>query len=426
MEERVAIIDGARTPFCKAQGVFREVEADDLAAYPVAEAIARSGVKPEEVDELVYGNVITPIDVGNVSRAISIKGGLPIATPAFTINRNCASGMEAIVSAALRISEGDANIVVAGGAESMSHFPIHFPDDMRGFLMRLSKTRSFGQMLSALTAFRLRYLKPRVPQIGDPLCGLSMGQTAEILAKEFHITREEQDHFAYESQKRAAEAQKSGRFAEEIIPTPLPKKFDKIQQLDDGVRDDQTMQQLEKLRPIFDKLNGTVTAGTSSQVTDGAVALVLMPESKARVRGLKPLGYITGFASAGVDPSRMGLGPYFACAKLFKKTGLNLKDFDLMEINEAFAAQVLAVMKAFGSREYAKKHLGLDAALGEIDHSKLNVNGGAIALGHPLGASGARITYTLLRELNDRGLRRGIATLCVGGGQGQAIAVEVE
>lgn len=426
MDERIAIIEGARTPFCKANGVFRDIEADDLAAYAVAEAVARSGVKPDEVDELIFGNVMTPPDVGNVARAISIKGGLPIKTPAFTVNRNCASGMEAITSAALRIAQGEADIIVAGGVESMSHFPVYFPDEMRGFLMTLSKAKTFGQKIGALFSFRPRFLKPRLPQIGDPLCGLSMGQTAEILSKEFKVSRAEQDEFSFNSQQRASEALKSGHFNDEIVPVPLPKKYSKIQVDDDGIRPDQTLQQLEKLRPVFDKINGSVTPGTSSQLTDGACALVLMKESRAKLLGLRPLGYITGFASAGVDPARMGIGPYYACAKLFKQTGLKLEDFDLIEINEAFAAQVLSVVKAFASPEYAKENLGQDSALGNIDLDKLNVNGGAISLGHPLGASGARLVYTLVKELNRRGLKRGLATLCVGGGQGEAIALEVE
>lgn len=426
MEERIAVIEGARTPFCKAGGVFRDIEADDLAAYAVAEAVARSGVKPDQVDELFFGNVMTPPDVGNIARSISLKGGLPIQTPAATVNRNCASGMEAIQSGALRIAAGEADVVVVGGVESMSHFPIYFSDEMRNFLTGFSKAKTLGQRLKYLFRLRPRFFKPRLPEIGDPLCGLSMGQTAEILAKEFRVTREEQDDFSFKSQQRANEALKSGRFRDEIVPVPIPKKYNKVQIDDDGIRADQNIQQLQKLRPVFDKINGTVTAGTSSQLTDGACALILMKESKAKLLGLRPIGYITAFASSGVDPARMGLGPYYASAKLFKQTGLSLKDFDLIEINEAFAAQVLAVVKAFASAEYAKANLNQNEALGVIDLNKLNVNGGAISLGHPLGASGARITYTLINELKKRGLKRGLATLCVGGGQGQAIAVEVE
>lgn len=426
MRERVAIIEGVRTPFCKAGGVLKELGPEDLGSYAVSEALARSGVKPEEVDELIFGNVNTPPISANIARIIGVKSGLPPHVPAFTVNRNCASGMEAVVSAANRILEGDANITIAGGTESMSQFPVEFPASMREFLRRLSKSKGVGQKLSNLFSFRPRMLKPVVPSISDPLCGLSMGQTAEIIAKEFRVTRKEQDQFALNSQKRAAEAISSGKLGEEIIPIPIPPKYSKIQEHDDGPRADQTLEQLEKLRPIFDKINGTVTAGSSSQITDGAAALVLMRESEAKKRGLKPLGYISAFASAGLDPSKMGLGPVYATSKILKSTGRELSDFDLIEINEAFAAQVLACKNAFASDSFAKEELGRDKAIGELDLDKVNVNGGAIALGHPLGASGARLTLTLLKELNRRGKRLGLATLCVGGGQGEAIILEVD
>lgn len=426
MRERIAIIDGVRTPFCKAGGVLKEISPDDLGAYAGGEALARSGVRPEEIDECVFGNVTTPTHAANIARIITLKSGMPVHVPAYTVNRNCASGMEAVVSGANRILEGDANIVLVGGTESMSQFPVEFNGEMREFLRRLSKARSFGEKCSAIFAFRPRMLKPILPQIADPLCGLSMGQTAEIIAKEFRVTREEQDAFAMRSQQRASLALQKGLLAQEIIPIPLPPKFNKIQEVDDGPRANQTLEQLEKLKPIFDKFNGTVTAGTSSQITDGSAALVLMREKVAKERGLKPLGYLTAFASAGLDPSKMGLGPAYAIAKILKSTGRKLSDFDLIEINEAFAAQVLAVMKACASDAFAKKEFNRDKALGEIDPEKLNVNGGAIALGHPLGASGARLTLTLLKELNRRGKRLGLATLCVGGGQGEAIIVEVE
>lgn len=424
MRERVAIIEGARTPFCKAGGVFRDIQPEDLAAYAVSEALARSGVKPEEVDEIVIGNVTTPTNSANIARIIGVKAGLPVKVPAFTVNRNCASGMEAVVSGANRILEGDANIVIVGGTESMSMFPVEFPPEMRKFLRRFTKAKGFGAKLSNLLSFRPSMLKPRVPELSDPLCGLTMGQTAEVIAKEYRVTRRDQDEFSFRSQTRAAEALQKGWFADEIIPIPVPPKYQKIQQTDDGIRVNQTMEDLEKLKPIFDKINGTVTAGTSSQVTDGAVALVLMRESVAKQRGLKPIGYITAFASAGLDPSRMGLGPAYAIAKILKSTGKKLSDFDLFEINEAFAAQVIASQRALASDEFAKKELGLTKAVGEIDYNKLNVNGGAIALGHPLGASGARLTLALVKELNRRGKRQGIASLCVGGGQGEAIIVE--
>jgi acetyl-CoA acyltransferase len=421
MKERVAIVAGIRSPFCKASGAFNDLEVDDLGAYVVKELLARSGIDPKQIDELILGNVIEPPGSANIARIIAVKAGLPVSMPAFTVNRNCASGMEAVVSAMNRITQGDAQIVIAGGAESMSGFPVTFSKSMRDFLVSLNKSKTWQQKLKTLMALRPSFFKPQSPTISDPLCDLSMGQTAENIIREMHIPREEQDKFALMSQVRAMNATKNGRLAEEIVPVPVPPKYKKVQMVDDGPRDNQTLEALAKLRPVFDKTNGTVTAGNSSQVTDGAAALLLMKESKAKELGFKPLGYITEYASAGLEPSRMGLGPAFAISKLLKKSGLNLKDIDLIEINEAFAGQVLAARKALASDEFAKKELGRDSAVGEIDLEKLNVNGGAVALGHPLGASGARLILTLLLELRKRNKRLGIASLCIGGGQGEAV-----
>jgi acetyl-CoA acyltransferase len=426
MKNRIAIVAGVRSPFCRANGVFNDIEVDDLAAQVVKELIDRSGIDPKSIDELILGNVLEPPGSTNVARIIAVKAGLPVKIPAFTVNRNCASGLEAVVSAMNRIQLGDANIIVAGGAESMSSFPVTFPKKMRDFLVTLNKAKGLSQKIKTMFSFRPSFLKPNVPSISDPLCGLSMGQTAENITRELHVTREEQDQFALLSQQRAWEATKNGRFAEEIVPIPVPPKFKKVQQVDDGPRENQTIEALAKLKPVFDKINGNVTAGNSSPITDGAVALLLMSEEKAKELGFKPLAYLKDSASAGLEPSRMGLGPAFAISKLLKKTGLKLSDIDLIEINEAFSGQVLAVRKALNSDEFAKKELGLDSALGLIDFDKLNVNGGAVAVGHPLGASGARLVLTLALELRKRNKRLGIASLCIGGGQGQALLMEVE
>jgi len=423
MNERVAIVEGIRTPFCKAMGEFRDLKADDLGAVCVRELIQRVPFSTDEFDEAIIGNVMCPEHAYNVGRVIAIKGGLPDHVPAISVSRNCASGMEAIVIAAQRIQLGLGDTYIAGGSESMSHVPILYNDRAVDWLFALQKTKSFTQIMGMLLKFRLSFLKPVVPAIGDPLCGLTMGQTAEILSREFGITRQEQDEFALNSQHRSVEATKTGLMKEEVHPVPVKGK---MQRLDDGVREDQTLEQLSKLRPVFDKLTGTVTAGNSSQVTDGAAMLVVMKESKAKSLGLKPLGYLKSYAYAGLDPARMGLGPAYATAKILKNTGMRLADFDLIEINEAFAAQVLAVRAALASDSFCRDNLGFDQAIGEIDLARLNVNGGAISLGHPLGASGARIILTLLKELNRRGLHRGLATLCVGGGQGEAVALEVE
>ena len=252
-----------------------------------------------------------------------------------------------------------------------------------------------------------------------------MGQTAEIISRELKVTRDEQDDFAFLSQKRASEALQSGRFAEEIIPVPLPPTYEKMQLNDDGIRPDQTREQLKTLKPVFEKETGQVTAGNSSQVTDGAVALLLMDEEECKKRGITPLGYLSYSVSVALEPSRMGLGPVYAISKLLKDTNLTLQDIDLIEINEAFAAQIVAIEKALNSDDFSKKELGRDKAIGVLDRNKLNVNGGAVAMGHPVGASGSRLVLTLLKELKKRNLKRGIATLCVGGGQGEAVLVEV-
>jgi acetyl-CoA acyltransferase len=333
--------------------------------------------------------------------------------------------MEALVIATQRIILGDGKIYLAGGVESMTHVPIMFNEKMRDIFMGLSKAKTLGQKLKHLLKIRPSGFAPVVPSISDPLCSLTMGQTAEILANEFHITREEQDRYAYESQKRAAEATASGFFSEEIVPVPNY-ATGKMQTTDDGIRADTNLEGLAKLPPVFNKGAGTVTAATSSQVTDGSCMLVLMDPDEAKRRGIRPLGYISAYSSVGVDPSRMGIGPAYAIPKVLKRAGLKLKDIDLVEINEAFAAQVLAVRAALASPEYCQKNFGLSEPVGLIDLDKLNVNGGAVALGHPLGASGARIVLTLLRELRRRKLQRGLAALCVGGGQGEAVILEVE
>lgn len=424
MKERIAVIDGIRTPFCKGSGVLKDMEPDDLGAYSVRELMARVQIPLDMVDELIFGNVLQPANATNIARIVAVKAGMPLKMPAFTVNRNCASGMEAITTGANKILLGDAEVIIAGGTESMSGFPILFNKKAKEFLTRLSKAKTWKQRLGTLASFRPSFLKPEIPEIADPLCGLSMGQTAEILSRDFRVTREEQDRFALKSQERAMKATVEGRLGEEIIPVPIPPKCQTMQTQDDGPRSGQTLEALAKLKPAFDSATGSVTAGNSSQVTDGAAALLLMKENRAKELGLQPLGYLRDFVSAGLDPSRMGLGPAYAIDKILKKTGMKLEDFDLIEINEAFAAQVLAVVKACSSPEFCKREFGRDAPIGTIDLEKLNVNGGAIALGHPLGASGARLILTLLRELRRTNKKTGLATLCVGGGQGEAVIVE--
>ncbi len=428
MNSRLAIVDGLRTPFCKAGGKLKGAQADDLGAFAVKELLARTGYPPEGIDEVIFGSVAQPINAANIARVVALKAGLPKALPAFTVHRNCASGMQSFTSAAQMIAAGDGEVIVVGGTESMSNIPLLYGPEMTAFFQRMYKARTVGQKLKLLASFRLAHLKPVIALeqgLTDPICGMIMGLTAERLSRDFGITREQQDEYALESHRRTKEAIESGRLVEETVPVPVPPRYDEIQQVDEGPRPNQSIADLQKLRPYFDRKTGTVTVGNSSQVTDGAVAALVMSEEKAKTLGLEPLGYMSAYAYAALEGERMGLGPVYASAKLFKKTGLKLDDFELIELNEAFAAQVIACERAFASHEFAQRHLGGGQALGTIDRDRMNVNGGAIALGHPVGATGARLIITLLKELRRRGLQRGLATLCVGGGQGAALALEV-
>lgn len=430
MKERIAIVSGFRSPMTKAGGALKNVSAHDLGARIVQEVVIRSKIDQNLIDEVIIGNVAQPAEAANIARVIAVKAGLPEHIPAFTVHRNCASGMEAMTSAMSKIQNGEAEVILAGGVESMSNIPLFFNKKMTNLFANLAKSKTFGQKFSTILKFRPNFLAPvvgLVQGLTDPISGLIMGCTAENVAKDFAISREEQDEFALRSHKLAELAINRGIFKEEIIPVfNNDEKNSLMIEEDEGVRKGQRIQDLEKLKPYFEKGTGTVTVGNSSQITDGAAFAVLMTESKAKELGLEVLGYIRNFAYAGLDPSRMGLGPVFATKKLFDKTKLTLKDIDLFEINEAFAAQVIGCVKAFASKEFCQKHFNMNEAMGEINYDILNVNGGGIALGHPVGMSGARIIIHTLRELKRRGKNRGLATLCIGGGQGGAVIVEVE
>lgn len=426
-KHRIAIIDGIRTPMGKYGGILNSVSADELGAYVVQELLYRTDIPLSEVNEVIIGNVGQPPHAQNIARVIGLKAGLPKSVPAFTVHRNCASGMQSITAAMNQISLNESDVIIAGGVESMSNIPFYLSKEFQNFLTRVQSSKTLQDKMKALSGFHLKYLKPIVGLavgLTDPVCGLNMGQTAEILAKEFVITREQQDRYACQSHNRAQKATEQGIFAEEIVPYIL--KGNAPLTTDEGIRFNQTMEALAKLNPYFDKLTGNVTAGNSSQITDGAAAVLLMSESKAKALGLKPLGYITHYAYAGLDGARMGLGPAYATAKVLQKSRLKMKDFDLIEMNEAFAAQIIANLIAFDSQKFANEELGLSKPIGAIDPKKLNVNGGAIALGHPVGMTGTRLILTLLKELKRRKKHRGLATLCVGGGQGAAAIVEVK
>jgi len=428
MKEPLYIVDGVRTPFAKMGTTLAACDAAELGRTATAALLARTGLDPALIDEVVFGCVGNPVDAANVARVIALRAGIPQAVPAITVSRNCASGFEAITQAADKAAAGRGDIFVVGGAESMTNYPLIYNEGAVKKFAALGKAKSLGQKLAAFTAFRPKDLfAPKIALmlgLTDPVCGLGMGQTAELLARDFRLSRNAQDEFALRSHQKAEAAR--AKFKEEITPVYPRKGRDAIAVDDDnGIREGQTMEALGKLKAVFEKRGGSVTAGNASQITDGAVALLVATEAGVKRLGLTPLGKLTGFAYAGCEPSRMGLGPVYAMAKVEKLTGLTLADADLVEINEAFAAQVMACCAAASSDDYAREHLGRDHALGVIPPEKLNVNGGAIALGHPVGASGARLALTALKELKRRNARRALVSLCVGGGQGGALWVEV-
>jgi acetyl-CoA acetyltransferase family protein len=422
----VVLIDGYRTPFAKSGTSLATVPARELGRVAVTELMARHGVDPAEVDEVILGNVAQPADSTNIARVVALLSGLPDTIPAFTVQRNCASGMEAILQAHERIAAGHADLIIAGGTESMSKIPLYVSDGMTRVFERLARAKTLPARVQAFASARPRDLQPRLAileGLTDPVSGLNMGETAELLAKEFAISREAQDDFALQSHRRAVAAMDSGRLAEEIVPVFAPPYEAPVLE-DMGPRRGQTLEALAKLRPYFDRRYGTVTVGNACPVTDGAAAMFVASAEKARALGLRPAGRILGYATVGLDPARMGLGPAHAIPVALGRAGVRFADIGLVEINEAFAAQVLANEVALNSRKYCREKLGLEGPVGELDRGTLNVNGGAIALGHPVGVSGTRLTLTLLREMRHRGVAHGLASLCVGGGQGAALVVE--
>ncbi|MGB7347486.1 MAG: thiolase family protein [Pirellulaceae bacterium] len=420
----LAIVAGVRTPFAKAFTSLSRVDAVTLGQHVVTDVLRRAAFSGDDIDELVMGNVAGPPDAANIARVIALKSGLPMDRIAHTVNRNCASGMESILGAWQAIDAGRAKLVVAGGTESMTNIPLLYRPEAAQLWMQLAKSKTLTQRMKTLMSFRPRHFKPLIGiELGltDPVSGLNMGETAEVLADEFNITRDEQDAFALGSHRKGAAAQERCFLSGEIAPIEV--STGKVVDKDNCPRHEQSMQMLAKLRPFFKK-DGTVTPGNSCPLTDGAAALVVTGADDLSRFETEPLGFVTSYAVAGCDPRRMGLGPVFATAKLLEQTGLSMDDFDLIEINEAFAAQVIACQRAATSAAFAQKELGRSAPLGEFADEKLNIHGGAIALGHPVGTTGTRLVLTLLRALRESGKRRGLATLCVGGGQGVAMVVE--
>ena len=416
MKSAVYIVNGARTPYLKAGTDFKDVSAADLGRAAATEAMARSGVTPDAVDQAIFGNIATPVDAANIARIISLRAGVPKERPAHSVSRNCASGIESVVQGTRLIQTGEASVVLAGGVECMSQIPFLYREPVKAALTEAAMAKSAGARIKAFS--KLPWAQLLNPVIGlkegltDPVCGLNMGETAELLAKEGKISREAQDRFALGSHLKAAASR--GKLGEEIVPVPIPPAYERVASADNGIRENQTMEALARLRPFFDRKFGTVTPGNSSQITDGGAAVVLASEEAVKAGGLKPIGRVVSWGFAGLEPERMGLGPSRSTPVALKAGGLSWKQIGLVEMNEAFAAQVLANLQAFEK----------DPALGPLPEEILNVNGGAIALGHPVGSSGTRLILTLLYEMRRRKVLYGLATLCIGGGQGASIVVE--
>ncbi len=417
----VYVVDGCRTPCLKATKPTKAFTAAELAVKAGQPLLSRQPFEADAFDEVILGNVMAKVDEANIARIVALRLGCGINMPAWTVQRNCGSGMQALDCAARNIAAGRADLILAGGVESMSHAPILFSPQMASWLADFSRARKVMDKLRCIGGFRPAYLKPVIGLmcgLTDPIVGLSMGSTAEILADKFSINREKMDAYAVRSHQRLATAHDEGRLSE--IET-IYDNYGQFYDHDEGVRRDSSEEHLAKLKPVFEKPFGLITAGNSSQITDGAALLILASEDAVKKYQLDVLGRIVDCDWAANDPSEMGLGPVHASSLLLQRHQLSLNDIEYWELNEAFAAQVIACCRAFADQQYCTQQLGLEAALGEIDPDRLNVDGGAISVGHPVGSSGARIVLHLLHVLRQRDANTGIATQCIGGGQGGAM-----
>lgn len=421
----VYIVNGLRSPQAKAGTALKDVAAPYLGAYLVRHLVEQAQIPHDEVDEVIMGNVGNPPKYPNIGRVIALEAGLHKKTSGYTVHRNCASGMEALSQAFLKVASGRSEVIAAGGVESMSQMPLIYGKEMTDLFANLMKAKSVSEKLKVMSSFRPPYLTPIVAieqGLTDPFCGMNMGNTAEVLAREFGITREQQDEFANESHHKAMSATKEGKFAEEILPLVYGPKRDKLLHEDVGPRPDSTVEGLGKMRPYFEKKSGSVTVGNSCPITDGGSALLVVSEEALKKYNLEPIARVVDYHFHGLEPERMGMGPLLASHGVLERTKMKLEDMDLIEINEAFAAQILAVKQGFRDQKVAER-FGVKA-LGEIDSQKFNVNGGGIALGHPVGSTGSRIVVTLMHELKRRKAKYGLASLCIGGGQGGACVIE--
>ena len=421
---RSVIVGGCRTPFIKSGTAFKDLTAIDLGKVAVRELLGRTGVPGEQVEHLIYGTVVHDPQAPNIAREVGLAT-LPRTVPASTVSRQCATANQAITDAANLIETGYADVVVAGGSESLSHVPILVSEKLSHILVEASKARTFGERASALGRIRPKDLVPRTPQIAEPTTGESMGEAAERMAKENGIGREAQDAWALRSHQLAAAGTEDGRLTAEIVPVYLPPSYREVVERDNGIRTDSSLEKLASLKPVFDRRHGTVTAGNSSPLTDGASAVLLMSEERARADGMEILGKVRGYAYTALDPAGQLLqGPAYAAPIALDRAGVTMKDIELMEMHEAFAAQVLSNLQALASRSFAEKELGRVHPVGHPPEERINVMGGSLAIGHPFAATGGRVTMTLLNEMKRRDLTLGMVTVCAAGGMGFAMVLE--
>ena len=421
---RVAIVAGLRTPFAKSGTIFRDVSATALARHVARELLVRSELDGREVDEVVFGQVVPSVRVPNVAREVSLLPQLLPSVPAYSLNRACASAAQAITNAADQIALGHADTVLAGGVESLSDIPVLHSRRFGQILVEAGKAKSLAGRLGALARTRPRDLVPVTPAVAEPSTGETMGQSAEKMAKENGISREAQDRLALMSHQRAAAATADGRLTAEIAPWFGGPGMDRIVTTDNGIRSDTSLEALAQLRPVFDRRYGSVTAGNASPLTDGAAAVLLMAQEKAEALGYRPLAYLRSYAVAAVDPGwQLLMGPVYAVPRALERAAIGWGDLGVVEIHEAFAAQVLSNAQAWGSSAWAER-LGLAGPVGEVDWERTNVMGGSIAIGHPFGATGARLVTTLAHEMRRRDAQFGLVSICAQGGMGSALVLE--
>lgn len=424
MSKKVVVIDGCRTPFLKSGGAYMDLMSYQLGQMAIKGLLDKTGIDPAIVDYMVYGNVISNIKTENVAREAAVMAGIPVSTPCHTVKQACISANQAIATGVEKILAGQADVVVAGGVDNTSDTPIGFRKEMRKKLFKAQKLKGAADTLKFVTSLELKDLMPERPAVAEFITGRTMGKDCEILAQTYGVTREEQDEFSARSHQLAGKAEADGKFEQEVVDVHLPPKFEVIEK-DNGVRPDTTAEKISHLKPAFDKYTGTITAANASFLTDGASAILIMTEDKAKELGLTPKATIVDWTFTGQDLyDELLLGPTYASSKVLKRADLDLEDMDVIEFHEAFAGQILANLKCLASDDFAQKNLDRDKAVGEVDMDKFNLWGGSLSIGHPFGATGARLVTTAANRLHEENGKYALIAACAAGAHGHAMILE--